>query len=172
MCDEKFSVFLQEQLAYYDLPPRNICFEITETAAISNLTQAVNLIQHFKRLGCRFVLDDFGAGLSSFNYLKHLPVDGIKIDGAFVKSMATNRMDFTMVEAINNIGHAMGLSTTAEFVEDEAIMHKLLEVGVDFVQGNWVQRPRMIDEWFANELESRKNVDLKLRLITKRLVET
>ncbi len=167
LCDEKFSVFLQEQLTHFDIPPRNICFEITETTAISNLSQAVMLIQHFKRLGCKFVLDDFGAGLSSFSYLKNLPVDGIKIDGVFVKGMATNRMDFTMVESINNIGHAMGLSTTAEFVEDDAIMRKLLDLGVDYAQGNWVQRPRPLDEWFANDMESKKNVDLKLRLITR-----
>ena len=167
LCDENFSVFLQEQLTQFDIPPRNICFEITETTAISNLTQAVVLMQHFKRLGCRFLLDDFGAGLSSFNYLKHLPVDGIKIDGVFVKGMAINRMDFTMVEAINNIGHAMGLSTTAEFVEDDAIMRKLLDLGVDYAQGHWVQRPRALEEWFANDVDSRKNVDLKLRLITR-----
>ncbi len=165
LCDEKFSIYLQEQLTHFDIPPRNICFEITETAAISNLTQAVMLIQHFKRLGCKFVLDDFGAGLSSFNYLKHLPIDGIKIDGLFVKGMATNRMDLTMVEAINNIGHAMGLTTTAEFVEDDAIMRKLLDLGVDYAQGNWVQRPRALEEWFSNDGESKRNVDLKLRLI-------
>lgn len=167
LCDEKFSVYLQEQLTQFDIPARNICFEITETAAIRNLTQAVLLIQHFKRLGCKFVLDDFGAGLSSFNYLKHLPVDGIKIDGVFVKGMAINRMDFTMVEAINNIGHAMGLTTTAEFVEDDTIMRKLLELGVDYAQGNWVQRPRPLEEWFSNDGESKRNVDLKLRLITR-----
>lgn len=167
LCDEKFSVYLQEQLTHFDIPARNICFEITETAAIRNLTQAVLLIQHFKRLGCKFVLDDFGAGLSSFNYLKHLPVDGIKIDGVFVKGMVTNRMDFTMVEAINSIGHAMGLSTTAEFVEDDAIMRKLLDLGVDYAQGNWVQRPRPLEEWFSNDVESKRNVDLKLRLITR-----
>ena len=167
LCDEKFSVYLQEQLTHFDIPARNICFEITETTAISNLTQAVMLIQHFKRLGCRFVLDDFGAGLSSFNYLKHLPIDGIKIDGVFVKGMATNRMDFTMVEAINNIGHAMGLTTTAEFVEDDAIMRKLLDLGVDYAQGNWIQRPRALEEWFANDGESKRNVDLKLRLIKR-----
>lgn len=167
LCDEKFSVYLQEQLTHFDIPPRNICFEITETAAISNLTHAVNLIQYFKRLGCKFVLDDFGAGLSSFSYLKHLPVDGIKIDGVFVKGMAVNRMDFTMVEAINNIGHAMGLTTTAEFVEDDAIMRKLLDLGVDFAQGNWVQRPRALEEWFSNDGDRKRNVDLKLRLISR-----
>ncbi len=167
LCDEKFSVYLQEQLTHFDIPPRNICFEITETAAISNLTQAVMLIQHFKRLGCKFVLDDFGVGLSSFNYLKHLPIDGIKIDGIFVKGMATNRMDFTMVEAINNVGHAMGLTTTAEFVEDDRIMRKLLDMGVDYAQGNWVQRPRLLEEWFSNDGESKRNVDLKLRLIKR-----
>jgi diguanylate cyclase (GGDEF)-like protein len=171
LCDERFSGFLQEQLVDLDIPPRNVYFEVTETAAISNLTHAVNLIQHFKRMGCRFLLDDFGAGLSSFNYLKHLPIDGIKIDGGFVKGMMTNRMDLTMVEAINNIGHAMGLTTTAEFVEDDAIMRKLLELGVDYAQGNWVHRPRALEEWFATDIETRRTVDHKLRVIAGKAVQ-
>ncbi len=171
LCDEQFSVFLEEQLSELDIAPRSVCFEVTETAAISNLEHAGKLMTHFKRRGCRFVLDDFGAGLSSFNYLKHLPVDGIKIDGAFVRGMAVNRIDHAMVESINNIGHAMGLSTTAEFVEDDAIMRKLVDLGVDYAQGNWVQRPRLLAEWLANEIESRRNVDLKLRLIARRMAE-
>lgn len=170
--DERFAEFLREQFAALDVSPKSVMFEITETAAIGNFTKAVNLIQHLRRMGCRFVLDDFGAGLSSFTYLKHLPVEGIKIDGTFVRGMAANRMDYTMVESINNIGHAMGLSTTAEFVEDDSIMRRLLGLGVDFAQGNWVHRPRPLEELFANQLESRRNVDQKLRLITGGLSAT
>jgi diguanylate cyclase (GGDEF)-like protein len=166
LCDEKFSVFLQEQFTQFDIPPHHVCFEVTETTAISNLTHAVKLIQYFKRLGCRFVLDDFGAGLSSFNYLKHLPVDGIKVDGAFVRGMATNRTDATMVEAINNIGHAMGLATTAEFVEDDVTVRMLLELGVDYAQGNWVQRPRFVDEWFGLSAREDKGAERTLRLVS------
>jgi diguanylate cyclase (GGDEF)-like protein len=166
LCEDSFAGFLQEQLVQFDIPPRQICFEVTETTAIANLTHAVKLMQYFKRLGCRFVLDDFGAGLSSFNYLKHLPVDGIKIDGSFVKGMAVNRMDATMVEAINDIGHAMGLTTAAEFVEDDATMRKLLEIGVDYAQGNWVHRPRPVQEWFAQDVRVEHGADRTLRLVS------
>jgi diguanylate cyclase (GGDEF)-like protein len=165
LCDERFAGFLRQKLEEMDIPPASACFEITETAAIRNFPHAIKLIEHFKHLGCRFVLDDFGAGLSSFNYLKHLPVNGIKIDGAFVRGMDGNRMDYTMVQAINNIGHALGLYTTAEFVEDDATMRKLLALEVDYAQGNWVQRPQPLEEWFANELESRNNIDNKRKLV-------
>ncbi len=149
LCDERFGQFLQEQFAYFAVPSHQICFEITETAAITNLTHAINLIREFKKSGCKFVLDDFGAGLSSFSYLKNLPVDGIKIDGAFVRGIAHDQMDFSMVEAINKIGHVMGLTTTAEFVEDAAIFAKLQSIGVDYAQGNWVHVPVPLAEEFA-----------------------
>lgn len=148
LCDEKFPKFLEYQFASYQVPPHRICFEITETAAVTNLTQALGLIQQQKRIGCRFMLDDFGSGLSSFTYLKNLPVDGIKIDGAFVKDMVANSMDSAMVEAINNIGHAMGLITVAEYVEDAAILQKLKEMKVDYVQGHGVQHPGPLEECF------------------------
>jgi diguanylate cyclase (GGDEF)-like protein len=148
LCDEKFASFLEYQFANYEVPPHKICFEITETAAVTNLTQALRLMQDQKQVGCRFMLDDFGSGLSSFTYLKNLPVDGIKIDGAFVKDMVVNGMDAAMVEAINNIGHVMGLSTVAEYVEDQAIMDKLREFKVDYAQGNAVQRPLPLEECF------------------------
>jgi diguanylate cyclase (GGDEF)-like protein len=149
LCDERFGQFLQEQFAYFAVPSQQVCFEITETAAITNLTHAINLIREFKKSGCKFVLDDFGAGLSSFSYLKNLPVDGIKIDGAFVRGIANDPMDFSMVEAINKIGHVMGLTTTAEFVEDAAILAKLQGIGVDYAQGNWVHEPVPLTEEFA-----------------------
>jgi diguanylate cyclase (GGDEF)-like protein len=161
LCDERFAQFLQEQFAYFAVPSQHVCFEITETAAITNLTQAINLIREFKKLGCRFVLDDFGAGLSSFSYLKNLPVDGIKIDGAFVRGIAHDQMDFSMVEAINKIGHVMGLTTTAEFVEDGAIFGKLQGIGVDYAQGNWLHVPVALTEELA-EMTKRGETALKL----------
>jgi len=148
ICDEKLPKFLEYQFSTYQVPPQRICFEITETAAVTNLTQALSVLQQQKRIGCRFMLDDFGSGLSSFTYLKNLPVDGIKIDGAFVKDMVNNGMDAAMVEAINNIGHVMGLSTVAEYVEDQAIMQKLGELKVDYAQGHWVRAPAPLEECF------------------------
>jgi EAL domain-containing protein (putative c-di-GMP-specific phosphodiesterase class I) len=146
--DEKFPKFLEYQFSTYEVPPHRVCFEITETAAVTNLTQALSLMQQLKRIGCRFMLDDFGSGLSSFTYLKNLPVDGIKIDGIFVKDMVGNGTDAAMVEAINNIGHVMGLATVAEYVEDQAIMSVLRDLKVDYAQGNWVRPPVPLEECF------------------------
>ena len=127
--------------------PNNICFEITETAAIANLTKAVRFISELKALGCRFSLDDFGSGLSSFAYLKNLPVDYLKIDGGFVKDMDRNQTSYAMVEAINNIGHTMNVQTIAEFVENQAIFDQLRNLGVDFAQGYVIARPAPLDEY-------------------------
>jgi diguanylate cyclase (GGDEF)-like protein/PAS domain S-box-containing protein len=140
--DERFLEFVREQLAHFDVPCESICFEITETAAIANLESASRFIQALKELGCRFSLDDFGAGMSSFAYLKHLQVDYIKIDGSFVKDMADDLIDRAMVEAINNVGHVMGKKTIAEFVDSDRVMKALREVGVDYAQGYWVAKPR------------------------------
>jgi EAL domain-containing protein (putative c-di-GMP-specific phosphodiesterase class I) len=104
--DDNFYDFRVEQFSLYKIPPRGICFEITETSAIANLPQARVLIRKLKDLGCRFALDDFGSGMSSFTYLKHLPVDYSKIDSGFVKDMVQDPIDRAMVEAINHIGHA------------------------------------------------------------------
>jgi diguanylate cyclase (GGDEF)-like protein/PAS domain S-box-containing protein len=140
--DERFLQFVREQLDRFDVPRHTICFEITETVAIANLDKAARFIRELKELGCRFSLDDFGAGMSSFAYLKHLPVDFLKIDGVFVKDMADDPIDRAMVEAINNVGHVMGKQTIAEFVDGERVMTALREIGVDYAQGFGVARPR------------------------------
>jgi diguanylate cyclase (GGDEF)-like protein/PAS domain S-box-containing protein len=139
--DEAFTEFVLEELRRSEVDPRHICFEITETAAIANLTRAMRLMTALRNVGCRFSLDDFGSGMSSFAYLKNLPVDSIKIDGAFVRDMLTDPMDFAMVEAISRIGHVMGLTTIAEYVENDEIVRRLTELGVDYAQGFGVHRP-------------------------------
>jgi diguanylate cyclase (GGDEF)-like protein/PAS domain S-box-containing protein len=140
--DERFLSFVHEQLRMFDLPCESICFEITETAAIANLDKAQRFIEECRALGCRFSLDDFGAGMSSFAYLKHLPVDFLKIDGGFVKDMADDPIDRAMVEAINSVGHVMGKRTIAEFVDSDRVMAALREIGVDYAQGYGVAKPR------------------------------
>jgi len=147
--DDRFLDFVHEQLRVFDVPRECICFEITETAAIANLDRAQRFIQEFRALGCRFSLDDFGSGMSSFAYLKHLPVDFLKIDGAFVKGMADDPIDRAMVEAINNVGHVMGKRTIAEFVDSGRVMTALRKIGVDYAQGYGVAKP----EPFAPRLD-------------------
>lgn len=142
--DETFLDYVKAQLAQHQLPASGICFEITETAAIANLNHALAFIDGVKTLGCHVALDDFGAGLSSFSYLKTLPADFLKIDGAFVRDMLDDPMDAAIVEAINSIGHVAGLKTIAEFVENDAIRSRLLEIGVDYVQGFGVHRPQAL----------------------------
>jgi diguanylate cyclase (GGDEF)-like protein len=140
--DERFLEFVREQFRRYVMPPRTICFEITETAAIANFDKAARFFGELKSLGCLFSLDDFGAGMSSFGYLKHLPVDFIKIDGSFVKDVATDSVDFAMVRAINDVGHEMGKKTIAESVDGEAGLVALRAIGVDFAQGHWIAPPK------------------------------
>jgi diguanylate cyclase (GGDEF)-like protein len=139
--DERFLEFVREQFRRFVMPPRSICFEITETAAIANFDKAARFFGEMKSLGCLFSLDDFGAGMSSFGYLKHLPVDFIKIDGSFVKDVAYDPVDRATVRAINDVGHVMGKQTIGEFVNGEMGLNALREIGVDFAQGNWISPP-------------------------------
>jgi diguanylate cyclase (GGDEF)-like protein/PAS domain S-box-containing protein len=144
--DESFYSFIKDIFRDYNVPPQTICFEITETAAIANFNQTIRFIDEMKDIGCRFSLDDFGSGLSSFKYLKHLPVDYLKIDGSFVKHIMTNSFDAAIVSSINEIGHLIGIKTVAEFVETKEIFDKLQEIGVDSVQGYWISMPKPIEE--------------------------
>ncbi|NER04398.1 MAG: EAL domain-containing protein, partial [Okeania sp. SIO3C4] len=143
--DEQFITFLQTQLAKFNISPQMICFEITETVAIANLSQAAKLIRQLKDLGCHFALDDFGSGVSSFTYLKNLPVDYLKIDGSFVKDIVSDPLDYAIVEGMNRIGHVMGLKTIAEFVSNSAILDKIKTIGVDYGQGYGIAYPQPLD---------------------------
>ena len=144
--DKEFLEFIIHQFEENNLPPEKICLEVTETAAIANLTHATHFIKVLKALGCRFALDDFGSGLSSFAYLKNLPVDFLKIDGMFVKDIIEDPIDFAMVKSINDMAQVMGKQTIAESVENDAILEKLQEIGVDYGQGYGIVRPRPIEE--------------------------
>ena len=142
--DESALKFILDQLASSAIPTECLCFEITEAAAISHLLIARTFITTLRSKGCKFALDDFGSGMSSFSYLKHLPVDFLKIDGSFVRDIVVDPTNTAMVQAIHNIGHVMGMKTIAEFAEDESILEKLREIGVDFAQGYGVDRPTPI----------------------------
>ncbi|MDX5333614.1 MAG: EAL domain-containing protein [Gammaproteobacteria bacterium] len=141
LCDDDFLQFLLAEVADADLSPEHLCFEITETAAIANLTRAIAFMRRMKALGCRFSLDDFGSGLSSFGYLKTLPVDYLKIDGSFVRDIGEDPIDLALVESINQIGHILGIETIAEYVETDEIRRQLEQIGVDYLQGYGIARP-------------------------------
>ena len=140
--DTTLLALIQEMLSSSGLDPTWVTFEITETAAIENLVAAEEFITALKDIGCQFALDDFGSGFSSFAYLKHLPVDKLKIDGGFVKGMAHSAVDQAMVESMNQVAHALGKVTIAECVENEKTLQILREMGVDCAQGNHIGRPR------------------------------
>jgi EAL domain-containing protein (putative c-di-GMP-specific phosphodiesterase class I) len=140
-CEEGFVSFIRNELRISGIPSCSVCFEVTETAAISNLDFALRFMEDVKKMGCKFSLDDFGSGMSSFTYLKNLPVDYLKIDGYFVKALLENKIDRAMVEAIHHLGTVMGLKTIAEFVENAEIMTELTLMGVDYGQGYGIGKP-------------------------------
>jgi diguanylate cyclase (GGDEF)-like protein/PAS domain S-box-containing protein len=152
--------FIINQVIESEIQSEKICFEITETAAISNLNGATKFISTLKGLGCQFALDDFGSGLSSFAYLKNLPVDYLKIDGMFVKDIADDPIDYAMVKSINEIGQVMGMQTIAECVENDAIKGILKKIGVNYVQGNGIGKPQPFDAllWRSSNV-----VDIKIK---------
>ena len=160
LSDNSLLTFVKEALERYNLPPELLCFEITETVAIANFTHAHSFVNELKQIGCKFALDDFGSGFASFSYLKTLPVDYLKIDGSFVRHLAENTVDHTMVDIINQLGHVMGLKTIAEFVENEDIMKALRRLGVDFAQGYHIGRPVSLHDVCYGE---GSEVDLRVR---------
>lgn len=143
--DDGILDFVIQELRNNRVAEHEVCFEITETAAIANFPQAIEFISTLKNKGCRFALDDFGSGLSSFGYLKNLPVDFLKIDGTFVQDMLNDPIDRAMVESINSIGQLMGIETIAEFVETEAIASGLLSIGVNYGQGFGLCKPELLN---------------------------
>ena len=145
LSDDNLLNYISELMGYPDIDPQKICFELTETAAVANLAQALNFIRRLKQKGCLFALDDFGSGMSSFCYLKNLPVDFLKIDGMFVKDIIHDKMSFAMVKSINEVGHVMGKRTIAELVENKEILKRLEHIGVDFVQGNGIAEPEPLE---------------------------
>ncbi len=157
--DSNFIEHLRNKLLANKTYTRKLCFEITETSAISNLQVASDFIQQMRQLGCRFSLDDFGSGLSSFAYLKQLPVDYLKIDGMFVKDIFNDKIDLAMVRSMHEIGEVMGMATIAEFVENENILSLLKEIGVDYLQGHAIAKPRPL----LDILGDKENKVIKLR---------
>jgi diguanylate cyclase (GGDEF)-like protein/PAS domain S-box-containing protein len=141
--DDQFLDYVRESFTRFGIPHRSICFEITETTAVTSLSKAADFIGALREPGCRFALDDFGVGVSSFTYLKQLPVDYLKIDGSFVRNMLHDPVDAAMVEAIHRIGRVMGKQTIAESVESAATLEALRSVGVDFAQGNAIAPPSL-----------------------------
>lgn len=142
--DNTFLNFVKEQFEIYQIPPKLICFEITESIAIANFKQARSLIEALKDIGCCFALDDFGTGMSSLAYLKNLPVDYLKFDGSFIKNIVADTRDAALIAAISSFAQNIGIKTVAEFVETEAIKEKVRELGVDYAQGYAIDRPQPI----------------------------
>ena len=146
LADAGVQQFIIDRVRSSTVPGRKLCFEITETAAIANLATATGFMHALHELGCSFALDDFGSGLSSFAYLRSLPVEYLKIDGRFVRNIAQDSIDLAMVRSIHEIGRVMGKRTVAEFVEDGDILDKVRSLGIDFAQGYEVGRPQLIEE--------------------------
>jgi Amt family ammonium transporter len=141
LSNRDFLNFIVSKIKLHKINPELLCFEITETAAISHLSTAIHFMNVLKKLGCTFALDDFGSGLSSFSYLTSLPVDYLKIDGAFVMDIDKDPMHYAMVKSINEVGQVMGIKTIAEFAASESIIKNLRNIGVDHAQGYAVARP-------------------------------
>ena len=147
--DEKFLPFVIDQFQMSGLDPTKICFEITEHAAVASYSQVIRFINALRELGCKFALDDFGTGMSSYGYLKHFPVDYLKIDGTFVKEILHDPIDREMVRSINEIGHLTGKQTIAEFAENEEIITMLRGMGIDYAQGYGVSEPKRVSRAVA-----------------------
>jgi diguanylate cyclase (GGDEF)-like protein len=144
--DDSFMEYLLEQISEFGVGTSRLCFEITETGTISNLVKASDFVRTFRNIGCKFSIDDFGTGLASHNYLRELPVDYVKIDGGFITGIDKNRNDYAMARSINDLAHFLGQETIAESVENDAIIAKLEEMGVDYLQGWGIGMPKLLSE--------------------------
>ncbi len=158
LCDPSFLNFVKSIFSRYTIPTEIICFEITETIAVSNLTEANNFITELHKHGCRFSLDDFGTGFSSFENLKHLKVDYVKIDGIFIRDICTNKIDLEMVRSLNSISKLMNIKTIAEYVEDDAILATLQQLGVDFIQGYAISKPLPLEQVLFTQSQPQSNL--------------
>jgi len=152
--DGSFHDYVDRLMDTYEVPPEAVCFEVTESSAIANFEVALSFIQKMRARGCCFALDDFGTGVSSFSYLKKLPLDYVKIDGSFIRDLLSEPVDEAMVECINRIAHTLGIKTIAEYVESEALLARLRELGTDYAQGYAIARPAPLDELSSNQLKS------------------
>jgi EAL domain-containing protein (putative c-di-GMP-specific phosphodiesterase class I) len=157
--DPSMLAFVRDQMARHDVSPEMLCFEITETAAIANLGLAAHFIRELKAMGCWFALDDFGSGMSSFAYLQSLPVDSLKIAGAFLRHIETDPVEYAMVEAIHRVGHVMRLKTVAEGVESLDTLETLRRIGVDYAQGYAIAEPRPLEELVALAISPNRVVE-------------
>ena len=142
LADQTFHKFAADLIDASQVPADKLCFEITENGAIADMQKTIAFIEALSARGCRFSLDDFGTGMTSFSYLKQLPVDFIKIDGSLIQMMSSSAVDYEMVRFTNDISHMMGRKTIAEYVSDPAILASLTQIGVDFAQGYCIGKPR------------------------------
>ncbi len=149
LADIGLAEFVRDKLDHYGIAPDCICFEVTETVAIANKAAALRIIEQLKAVGCHFSLDDFGTGLSTFTYLKELPVEYVKIDGSFVRRILEDKVSHAMVASINQIGHVMGLRTVAEFVESAALAERLALMGLDYLQGYAIDQPQPLADYLS-----------------------
>ncbi|HHM04668.1 MAG TPA: EAL domain-containing protein [Gammaproteobacteria bacterium] len=141
--------YIQATLKHHRLEPQRVIFEITETASVANITETQRMIRRLRKVGCRFALDDFGTGYCSYQYLRQLPTDYLKLDGSYIRNIAHNDLDLTMVRSMNEIAHILGKKTIAECVESNAVMEHLRNIGVDYVQGNNTGGVAPINEYRA-----------------------
>lgn len=152
--DAQLLPYIQNCFDTYEIPPTKVCFEVTETSAIINIDNTIKLIHELQKRGTRFMLDDFGSGMSSFTYLKHLPVDFLKMDGAYVKEITSNKVDLAMAKAIQSVAQSMDILTIAEYVEDQATLDCLKEMGVAFAQGFYLNKPMPLSDTINHYMTS------------------
>jgi EAL domain-containing protein (putative c-di-GMP-specific phosphodiesterase class I) len=165
--DDKFLDFIREELLRTAVSPARLCFEITETVAVKNLKKAQLFMDELKQMGCRFSLDDFGTGLSSFAYLKLFAVDRLKIDGSFIREVSESEVSRSMVSAIVEIARVMGIQTVAEYVENEQILDTIRDIGIDWGQGYFLGKPVRLKELLGDSdlTDSTSIIDLSPSMI-------